>query len=379
MATTGTASAMDKEVHRYRDDPVFSLAGAIPPNYVPCEFSVDKCKTPQIVPCGHKGLVQFGQPPGYPEVTSYHQSTSASAHRFEAADQPDLGTEESTTIVFAQDGWKVKRNKVCIQADVQLICGSNLDHTKWSDNFVFAFFQTLEYSSTCLTYRDPDNKDNTMSIAKKYEPHHFPILDVNTFLGQKSVGRNCRPWAPYFSTVSKVNLKGMVGMVEKENEAKAKANRIIKKPPTIQAVSALISMGDTPSVVVPQSMTCERNSLSPPSLRDGNLCAATEKNLFVFSSVQHHERYRSWIAVHDKTLGTVWPLTMFEWCFDVSAYADGSKMVFDSDTPIEPAMPEMYSISTSSLEFPQEVLQKDSDGYYVVANDYNGHWSEVYV
>ena len=355
------------------DGPAFSLTGAIIPNYVPVEFSVDECRAASIVPCEHKGLVQFGQPNGYPAVTWSDWSKSASLSPLGIPsfdDQPDFSTELG---ILAQHGWKVTRNKVCIQADTQLHCGTDLDKSKWGDNFVFAFFQTLEFSSTCMRYKDSKNEDNTVSIAKKYTPNYFPILDVNTFDGQEFVNPEKRDWVPYYSAVSKVGLAGMVKNIEERRNTK-------EEPATNQALSALISMGDMPSVDVPQSLDYNGSCFASPLLKDKNLCDATDKILFVLSSVEHHERYRSWLAVHDKNSGTVWPLTVFEWYFDVSAHAQGEKLVFDDGTPKTPTTPKIYTINDTSLPtFPHQVLKTSIDGKYTVANDQDmNNWERVY-
>lgn len=347
------------------DKYAFYLPGGRLPNCVDYEFPVDKCRLPEVVPCQEKGSIKFGQREGLPTVTedTWHRFTAQDLlATVKGDDQPDCNKKQSVSLVFGNQGWKVIRNKVCIQADTLLTCGIPIDQKEWTDTFKFALFQTLESSTIKFTYKDPDNPHTfytTEQVLKK--DYCFPLLDVNAYLGQTYKCRNERPWAPYYSSVSYISLSSEM---VKDIEAK----------PSQKSLSGCISLGDTPKVCVPHwvQATIQPTSSQP---HYGSANSAPVGKRCYLSTAHHRERYNSWIAVHDTSSNQVWPVVMFEWYFNFDAHVEGgNKLVFAPDSPSTPQKPEVqvYTNGDSRTlpipDFPYKVLETVNN-YYVAADD----------
>lgn len=349
----------------------FYLAGSKSPKCTDEEFTVTTRTPAKVVPCTPKGRVQFGQRNGLPTVTegaSWDTITpQVPLGTTRCDDQPDYAYGQTGVLHVAKYGWQVNRNKVCIQADTLLTCGIPLDKKEWEDNFTFAFFQTLVCSTTNFTYKDPDNPNRVYTIGQKLlDKYSFPLLDVNARQGHDLLPRTKRPWAPYYSEFSYISLAGKV--------------KDIEVAPHQRSLSGCISMGDSPSVLVPQLVQL---SASPvPHLQHSERAGlATANGPCFLSTAKHQSQYNSWIVVYDECKKQVWPLAMFEWEFAFSAHVEGSMLVFDSDTPSNPAQPKVHIDGDSQAlpvpEFPMQVLNKDGE-YYVAADDLSiYHWMPI--
>ena len=331
--------------------PPFYLAGNARPRIVSDEFSMNKCRAAklQLVSGERKGSVQFGQPQGRPTVTlDKWNSTECLVGGAVSIDQTD-SVETKNDYCLSHYGWKVQRGKVCIQADTLLCSGDQLDRKEWTDKFNFAFFQTLESSTQTFTYMDPDDETKRFEVTKKLiDDLCYPLLDVQTYLGNKYIPRSGRPWAPYYSSVSQMNLKGLVRFIE-ESQA--------------EALSGCISLGDSPYICIAEE------------LQVGSKSTSAEKHCCKLSTAEYYERYRSWVSVHDQCTGTVWPMVVFEWYFDFKAHTERNSLVLDVSTPNQPSPPTIFLNDDSEFkpipQFPYKVLHKigPCQNEYIAAND----------
>jgi hypothetical protein len=188
---------------------------------------------------------------------------------------------------------------------------------------------------------DPHDETKTIGDSKLC----YPLLDLQTDLGGKYLAPNQRPWAPYYSSDSQMNLSGLVRVIE-ESQA--------------EALSTCISLRDGPYKRIPEELQII-NSHSTSDL------------IYKLSTAECHERYRSWLSVHDQCTGTVWPMVVFEWYFDFKVHTERNCLVLDASTPIQPYLPTIFINDESQFkpipQFPYQVLHQTAKNQYITAND----------
>lgn len=351
----------------------FYLAGGTRPCLVYNEFPVDRCKPAQVVSSEHKGIVQFGQPEERPTISKEDWTNfdaGNDGHAGTDRDQTDsVETETSCHLYLVQNGWKVQRGKVCIQADTLLCRGDRLDPKEWGDKITFSLLQTLESSTPTFTYQDPDDYHKLYTVTTRLKGDVcYPLLDLDTFIGSKYLPRSQRPWAPYYSAVSHINLTGLVETIETSEK---------------KALSGCISLGDSPYVLIPKELLIGPSSTSPLA---SSASTSANEHCQLNSSVsatkhcklitaEHEEKYRSWIVVHDQSTSTVWPMVMFEWYFYFKACVKGNSLIFDASTPYRPTSPTIFLDGDPDFkgipQFPCKVLNKvgPCNNEYIAAND----------
>lgn len=326
----------------------FCLCGPHEPNITLTEFAIGKPTAARVVESRTFGNIQFGQSQGLPDCSwdgEYRYSSTCT-------------TKGGHTVTYTfENAWIVKRNKVCIRAELLLEQGLSKLTIGDSDDFKIAFLQTVEDSSTQLTFMDSQSSPPSCVLTYQLSrEHQFPLLDMITYSddGKVYLDHSQRPWAPCYSQASQVDLTP--DMLKE-----------IQHDPT-KAVSACISLGDIPRVTCPQKLKI----MDEPASTSDHFQPTLQN--YLLSEAKHEERLHSWLALYDHAKEKVWPLLMFEWTFKFGAEVkDGTSIsVNTSYTPSDPEEPTVYGFGDSRLKppppFPHTALNKEHD-YYISAND----------